>query len=269
LAKVPVRIVTTGANVSGGLGHRSLGPGAALVLEDVYGKTNISGGVVPMTFAEFSAASGSQAIASLSPAAWYQYGQGITVTGAGVSQWSDASGNARHLMQGTDTNRPTKNADGSILFDGVDNYLETAGFVLAAPYSIYLLFKQVTWTSGDYVFNGLAANTPAASQATATPGVNFFGGASAIGPINGPAIGSYGVMCMTNSAGTGSIQTNAGAPTTGAVGSTAWDGLRIATSTGITAWGNIEVKEVILFGAAHSTATRADVIAYLNRVGGL
>jgi hypothetical protein len=58
VARVPVRIVSSGTNVSGGLGHRSLGPGDALVLESDIGVANISGGVVPMTAAEYEAAGG-------------------------------------------------------------------------------------------------------------------------------------------------------------------------------------------------------------------
>lgn len=59
MPRIPVRIVTSGTNVSGGLGHRSLGPGDALVLEGTVGSANISGGVVPMSATEYEAAGGS------------------------------------------------------------------------------------------------------------------------------------------------------------------------------------------------------------------
>ncbi len=58
MGKVPVRLVTDGANVSGGLGHRSLGPADALILESELPAGNISGGVIPMTAAEYAAAGG-------------------------------------------------------------------------------------------------------------------------------------------------------------------------------------------------------------------
>lgn len=38
--------------------------------------------------------------------AWYRADLGITLTSSHVSQWDDQSGNARHLTQGTDANRP-------------------------------------------------------------------------------------------------------------------------------------------------------------------
>lgn len=58
---------------------------------------------------------GEQAVLALNPAAWFMASRGVTVTGSGVSQWDDQSGNARHLKQGTDANRPSKvNATGSV-----------------------------------------------------------------------------------------------------------------------------------------------------------
>ena len=59
-------------------------------------------------------------------AVWGRFNIGITVVGAGVDTWADQSGNGRDLLQTTDTNRPSKESDGSILFDGVDNTLKTA-----------------------------------------------------------------------------------------------------------------------------------------------
>jgi hypothetical protein len=59
-------------------------------------------------------------VASLGPAAWFRRGD-WTVTGSGISQWNDSSGNARHLLQGTDANRPI-----SLLHSG-ENYLYLPG----------------------------------------------------------------------------------------------------------------------------------------------
>ena len=36
-----------------------------------------------------------------------------------------------------------------------------------------------------------------------------------------------------------------------------------------TGWGNIQVKECLVYSTAHDAATRAQVIAYLSGVGGL
>lgn len=48
---------------------------------------------------------------------------GITETGSGVSEWQDRSGNGNHSTQTVDTNRPTVDGSGNVVFDGVDNFL--------------------------------------------------------------------------------------------------------------------------------------------------
>ncbi len=64
---------------------------------------------------------GAGIVSSLGPAAWFRANTGITVTGLGVSQWDDQSGNARHLLQGTDANRPI-----GLIHSGT-NYLYLSG----------------------------------------------------------------------------------------------------------------------------------------------
>jgi len=110
-------------------------------------------------------------------AAWFRYGKGIEFAGAGVSRWADQTGNKRHLLQATDTNRPALQADNSILFDGVDNYLKCAAFTLVQPETVYLLGKQVTWTVSDHFFDGNAAGGGRVTQVTASPQINIDAGA--------------------------------------------------------------------------------------------
>ncbi len=71
--------------------------------------------------AKYQCPFGPNFVLGLSPAAWFRAGTGITVTGSGVSQWDDQSGNARHLKQGTDANRPI-----ALLHTGT-NYLYLPG----------------------------------------------------------------------------------------------------------------------------------------------
>lgn len=51
---------------------------------------------------------------------------GVTITGSGVSQWNDQSGQDNHATQGTDANRPeflTIGGKDSLVFDGANHYL--------------------------------------------------------------------------------------------------------------------------------------------------
>ena len=61
---------------------------------------------------------------------WNRKNTGITVTGSGISQWDDVSGNGNHLKQGTDANRPSKEANGSVLTDGLAHYMQTDAYTL-------------------------------------------------------------------------------------------------------------------------------------------
>jgi hypothetical protein len=217
-------------------------------------------------------------IPALEPAAWFRFNTGITVVGAGVDTWADQSGNSRDLRQTTDTNRPTKEADGAITFDGSDNYLATAGFTLNQPTTIYLLGKQITWTAGDRVFDGNAGNSGGFLQnddggyVGASPYVQAYAGSylrsSATG-LDAWTLNTYAVICIVFNGASSLIQINAGSALTGNAGAANMGGLKLGAAGGVSQFSNIQTKEMILFPVAHDVATRAIVRAYLNGVGGL
>lgn len=202
-------------------------------------------------------------ISALAPAAWYRYNTGITVAGAGVDTWADQSGNGRDLRQTTDTNRPALQADGSILFDGVDNFL-SASFTHVSPVTWYGLLKPVSLTAGARVFSGttgtvVVLETAAAAQlfctGAAATNASFVAGAYiAFGAVFN---GASSVFQVNNAIAAGDPGTNDPG------------GLAVGASSGGTSPSNIQVKEVILFPAAHDATQRGMVIRYLARVGGL
>src|SRR6185369_16031814 len=118
-------------------------------------------------------------VRSLSPAAWFRFNRGITQAGGFASQWADQSGNGRHLKQPTGTNQPAVNADGSLLFDGVDNFMQCDAFTLNQPFTVALKMKQVTWTSSDCIFDGNTALSALLNQASISPILFMFAGSSA------------------------------------------------------------------------------------------
>lgn len=202
-------------------------------------------------------------ISDLAPAAWYRYNTGITVTGSGVSTWADQSGNGNDLLQGTDTNRPALQADGSILFDGVDNFM-SAIFAHTAPVTWYGLLNPVTITSADRVFSGVTATvvvleTAAAAQLFCTAGAGTNAAFTA---------GSYHAICAVFNGASSVFQVD-GTTATGDPGTNDPGGIVVGAAAGGATAANIQVKEVILFAAAHDATTRGKVINYLARVGGL
>lgn len=202
------------------------------------------------------------------PAAWFAFRKGITVTGAGVSRWADRSANGRHLLQTTDAARPGLASDGSVLFNGSSHFLQCTAFTLDQPATIYLLFRQVTWTANDVIAAGTTVNSRIV-QNSATPQIALFAGS---GPNTGNtdlAVNTYGVLAAVFNGASSLIQVNNGTPTTGNPGAGALTGFTLGANNAGAAFSNIQVKEAIVFAAAHSATERAAVNAYLAKLGGL
>jgi hypothetical protein len=225
-----------------------------------------------MLFNRWQGGGGNALIRGLSPAAWFRLGQGITITGAGVSQWDDQSGNARHLKQATDTRRPALQADGSILFDGVDNCIKTDAFTLNQPTTVYFLGKQVTWTFQDTLVDGNAGNDLRITQGAVggtTPKISIYAGTE-LGNITTLAVDTYGVIAAVFNGASSSIQHSLNAATTGAAGAANAGAITLGAFGDLSSgFSNIQVKELIVFAAAHTAAQRQSVIYYLAGVGGI
>lgn len=207
-------------------------------------------------------------VLSLAPAAWFRYGQGITVTGSGVSQWDDASGNARHLLQGTDTNRPALQADGSILFDGVDNFLKCSAFTLNQPMTLYLLGKMVAWAVSTYWCDGNSTASMGIQMATGSPGFRLVAGASTA-VTNDLAVSVNGVISAVFNGASSVLQVNNGAPITGNAGASNAGGFMLGANAIPGGYANVQIKEAIIFPVAHDSATRKRIVDYLVRSAGI
>jgi len=197
---------------------------------------------------------------------WTKFNSGITVTGAGVSQWDDVSGNGNHLKQGADTNMPSEEVDGSILFDGVDNFLKADAFTLVQPETVYILLKQMSWASLDYIYDGNSAASMTLIQHTSTPKIAAYAGlfSSDSGDL---ALGSHGSVVAVFNGASSVLQIDNNTPITGDFGSNDGGGFTLGCNGNTTVnYSNLLVQEVIVYSAAHDAATRAQVIAYLGGV---
>lgn len=90
---------------------------------------------------------------------WWRADLGVTKDGANrVSQWNDQSGQLNHVFQAVGAKQPiwtpnVINGQPSIVFDGVDDYLQSGAFtggVAAQPVTIFAITKQTT-TIGNWV----------------------------------------------------------------------------------------------------------------------
>jgi hypothetical protein len=205
-------------------------------------------------------------ITSLSPAAWFRYNVGVA-----AAQWNDQSGNNRHLKQAVATNQPAVQADGSLLFDGVDNFMKCDAFTLNQPETVYILFKQITWTSLDTIYDGNATNSMRLLQAGTTPQVQITI-AAGVATNGGLALDTYGVIACVFDSASSLTQVNNGTPVTGDLGGTTAGGgftLGCEGGAGAVRSTHMQVKEVAVFPTAHDATTRARVMRHFAAVGGL
>jgi hypothetical protein len=213
-----------------------------------------------------------QRIVALRPAAWYQLGRG-TVLAAGsttlVARWNDASGNNRPLLQATGAAQPALQTDGTLLFDGSSDLMQTATFTLAQPTMLYMLFRQVTWTINDVMCDGFTATSGQLIQANTTPEIDISAG-STVCANTGLAVNTYGIFVATFSGANSTSQVNKKAPIAVAnAGTTSMAGFTLGSDSSGANNSNIQVKEVLLFGAAHNQTQQYQVINYLSLIGGL
>ena len=201
--------------------------------------------------------------------AWYRFNVGITSDAQGVSQWDDQSGNANHLLQATDTNKPSEESDGSILFDGVDNYLQTGSLTSTTNYSAYCLFNQVTSTGDDGVLDFSATGNPGIFQGPSNGDLHSF--STTTGADNSElAVGVYGVVSLIVIGTRFSLRINNGSATEDTLTSNAVSELTLGVRTDAsTQFGNIQVKEVVVYNITHNSKEISQVIDYLSDVGGL
>lgn len=200
--------------------------------------------------------------------ALYLPGVGQTNASGNCSAWADQSGNGNNLAQVTATNQPLINADGSLTFDGVDNYMKTAGFTLAQPTVVTILYSQISWTSGKYVFDGFTQNSGVLFQSPSTPSVKLFAGS--LGPETaGPAIGAVGVTQVIFSGAASSVRLNNGSAVTGDAGSVSMGGFTLGVDGLVTpTFSNIKVYGASIRSANDSTINANDRLFWM-RMGGL
>jgi hypothetical protein len=202
-------------------------------------------------------------------AAWYRYNTGITSSGGTVSAWANQTG-GEALVQATSGNRPTLESDGTILFNGVDQFLKTAPFTLNQPTTVYFLGRQVTWTAGDKIFDGDTSVSGEVRQSISSPNIRARV-AAGDGDLNSNlAVGSYGVICVVFSGANSLLQINSTSPVAQNLGTTGMGGFTLGRPGAASIeFGNIQAKEVLIYNAAHDANQRAAVIAYLNMVNQL
>lgn len=259
MAKIPVKIVGANEGYGGMTDRRFFRAG-----EVVQWVKGVHHQPLPITQAEYDALTGGGSIpVTANLAAHFKLNTGITSNGGAVSQWADQSGNGRHLKQATATNQPALQGDGSILFDGVDNFLKCDAFTLNQPETIYLLGKQVTYAGSDRVCDGNTAASGAIFQSGVSPQIQITAGAGAA--TNGNwTLDTYFALAAVFNGASSVIHVNGSTATTGDPGAANMGGFALGCAGNSANFANIQVKEVAIYSVAHDATTRQQVFNYLS-----
>jgi hypothetical protein len=206
-----------------------------------------------------------------SAVAWFKANDLNTVTKDAtdsVSVWANKLGNGRNLTA-TGTAKPIWSSNG-MLFNGTTSSMVTETFTLEQPTMIYIVFKQITWTSNDYIFDGYTTASGGLRQRTATPGLGIYAGASSAAD-NNLALDTWGIARIVFNGLNSTLQIDENAITIdGNYGSSDMNGFTLGgIAAGTTGRSNIEVKEIIIMPAKNSTTNQNIIMNYLRNEYGL
>lgn len=198
---------------------------------------------------------------------WWKYDTGITIA-TGVSQWDDQFGKGNHGKQATALDQPSQESDGSVLFDGIRQFIKADAFTWVQPEWIIILGRQITWTNTDRFFDGNLLNTGRIQCFGVTPDIVMSAG-SLVGPVSNLTIGAYGVVMAVFNAASSFIKVDNEAQAEGDAGSADMGGFVLGANGSNLQFSNIQVKEVIGYELTPDTQTSKQLIGHLARVGGL
>ncbi len=188
--------------------------------------------------------------------------------GAGEILWIDEwyieeiAGN--HLIQLAVADQPLWSVDG-VLFDGVSEFMQTIAFGLIQPSFIYIVFRQITWSINDFIFDGSpVSSTGRFIQDTLTPGLTIRAGGLPSAINNNLALNTFGIARALFNGAASTFQINETPQLAGNYGANNMDGFSLgARGDGGANWSNIEVKETILRNIADTAPNQTIIYNYL------
>lgn len=193
--------------------------------------------------------------------AYWDCKSGITQDGSGyVSSWLDRL-NGVALVQATANAQPLK-ADG-IVFDGGTDFMATGAKTLAQPVTIYLAMRIKTWSSGDYLMDGLFTGTFVYTQYSSSPNLAMYSGT--ILSNNTCVLNTNEIHTLVFNGASSALQINNRENAVGNVGAGSAGGLTLGAKPTGANCADIVVFDFIVRTQVDSTSVQAKIKNYLAR----
>jgi len=167
---------------------------------------------------------------------------------------------------------PASGNPGYIATDGGNDYHRAAAFPLAQPLVSVSAVRQLTWTSGDYLFDGAsAANSAGLIQTTTTPQLNINAGSS-VAANTGLPVDTDGVLTGAFNGAGSSLRVGRGTATAGNAGAASPNGITIGANGASTAasFGHMRLALLLIYQGSQYDAIAQDRLArwamYRNRI---
>jgi hypothetical protein len=197
--------------------------------------------------------------------AWYDSSDLTTITKDGsdfVSRWNDKLGSGHDLIQATAASQPKWYTGDGVLFDGVNDFMKTGAFIYIQPNTIYIVFKMITYTRNNTVFDGYNTYSGGVWTETSSPMLNLYYGESLFNSTF--SVGNYGIIRAKVQNINSKLQINNLTASMGNVGNANLNGFTLASrGLGDLRYGNIQVKEVILRNVADNADDETAIYNYL------
>lgn len=209
------------------------------------------------------------AMVAYRPVAWYKFGVGLTIAAGKVSAWADYSGNKHPLLQAVGAAQPLADGKGGITCDGIATFMQSA-FTLNQPCTFALMLNQIAWTGSNVLMDGAGTNnTGAIIQTTASPQINLSAGTSACAQT-GATVGQWKSVISVCNGANSALYAESLTGATGNAGAGNPAGITIgAEGDGLTVFGNVGVREVLIFNSALNDQSIRLVRKYLEAQRGI
>lgn len=199
--------------------------------------------------------------------AWLDWNAILAFIGAGdgfATTFYDQSGSGRNLLQATAAAQPqiilASNGRPALLFDGVDDFMQTAAFTASQPLTAFTCFRRVANLQAalNYLYDTRTLDQRAHYATTVGAQNNLYAGVDVVTDAPSQPVGTRGVVAGVFNGASSRVEVNAASISsfTGSVGVGNGSGITLGAAGGATGafWSNIEIQEHVLLSTAQSQA---------------